>query len=629
MYYLLSEEVNRVAKSMEDVTNTLQYEPKRGENHKNPLLAFLHKRNLEAERKRKAASSAITNPDEAMAYAANKRRVFKEIMGELPGPTHVTPTSKITAVHTYNGYVVENILIESLPGYFLTANLYKPGAQDTPGPGILFLCGHTENGKAWDSYAAFCAEAALNGFNVLTFDPVGQGERFFMEGKDPDSVHCHIGHQMFALGQPLTTYMHYDNIRALDYLVSRPDVDAGRIAAVGQSGGGQTSAFMGAYDDRLAAVAPSCYITELTQLANGIGIQEIEQSPLGFLSAGLGLSDLIIAAAPRPYMVSGGLYDFFPVEGMRDAVLEARRVYSLLGADLQSYVSAKPHGMWYDNRRAIIEFLCNHLLGSKPKVVCEKQVEIPCEEDLYCAGGDVRTINTITLIEIARQRAAAKATPLTGEAALEDAVKRLGLNLDKPEKTITIGNEYFIKPEKDIQVCVTPRNEAEKPQAVTVFVGPGAKLDGDFYQETVLCVEPRGTGHSALPLGCFYTDTDDRYMNRESAVNWNAILHGRSILGMRALDIAHSVDFAKKYVKDKPVILQADGAMALPALFSAIKCPPDVLKLSNLLPSFKEITHSEDYTATISDMAFGLGVDYDIPDIIEALRARGVKIEIM
>ena len=229
-----------------------------------------------------------------------------------------------------------------------------------------------------------------------------------MDGLDPDSVHCHIGHQMYALGQPLATYMLYDCIRALDYLESRPEVDKGAIAVAGQSGGGQAAAFMGAYDDRPVAVASSCYVTELSDLAKGIGIQEIEQTPHGFLSAGLGLCDLVISAAPRPYMLSGGLFDFFPVEGFRDAALEAGIVYSLLGADLQAHISPKPHGMWVDGRHAIISFFSKIFFGKEPAIICRERLEVPAEESLYCAGGDVRKVNAATLLGIAREKSASK-----------------------------------------------------------------------------------------------------------------------------------------------------------------------------------------------------------------------------
>ena len=513
-------------------------------------------------------------------------------------------------------------MIEILPEYYLTANFYKPDARGAV-PGILFLCGHSHNGKAYDMYAAFCAEAVLNGFCVLTFDPPGQGERFYRDNSGPDDYHCHVGHQMFALGQPLSTYMLYECIRALDYLTSRPEADVNKLAVAGQSGGGQTSAFLGAFDGRLAAIAPSCYITELSELARGIGIQEIEQTPLGFLSAGLGLSDLIIAAAPRPYMVSGGLFDYFPVEGLRGAVLEAKRVYNLLGGRLETYISGKTHGFWTENRRAALEFFCDVFFKTPPRFP-ETGVEIPAEADLYCAGGDVRGVSGVTPLAIARQKAAENKRPIRGEAALDAAAGLLQLEKITECQYDDLGDgEYKLYPEPGMAIHATLIGI---PGDVTVFAGTPDSLPVGL-DGAALCVEARGTGRAALPRGCFHTDGDDKYCNRESAVNWNAMLHGRSMLGMRALDIACGVALARALTGGK-VTLAASGESALPALFSCLASQPDKLALNGLLKNYGEVTGRDEYDEKISALAFGLGVDYDIPDIITALRGRGIRIKI-
>jgi hypothetical protein len=114
-------------------------------------------------------------------------------------------------------------------------------------------------------------------------------------------------------------------------------------------------------------------------------------------------------------------------------------------------------------------------------------------------------------------------------------------------------------------------------------------------------------------------------MNREAAVNWNAILHGRSLLGMRALDIAAGVALARR-IGAKEVTLSAAKPLALPALFAAITAKPGALVLDGLPPSYREVTHRDDYDATVSDLAFGLGRDYDIAGIVSALRARGLSV---
>jgi hypothetical protein len=377
---------------------------------------------------------------------------------------------------------------------------------------------------------------------------------------------------------------------------------------------------------RTTTAWPPCYITELSDLARGIGIQEIEQTPLGFLSAGLGQADLIVAAAPKPYLVSAVLFDFFPIEGTRDAVLEARTVYQHLGAadDLHTYCSPKPHGFWIDCRRTALTFFCHYLQASPPRAVCAGGVEIPNEPELYAAGGDVNPVNKTSLIDHARQRSAQRARPLVGESALADAANLLKLPVDPgcPCEEPSPG-QFVLTPEPGLTVCAALTGDFTG-QSLMVFAGLPSEVPADV-TGAVLCIEPRGTGRAALPPGCFFTDTDDRYMNRESAANWNAILHGRSLLGMRALDIAAGVVLARR-IGAKNITLSAAKALSLPALFAAITAKPNALTLPGLLPSYRGVTHREDYEATVSDLAFGLGQDYDIADILSGLRARGMDV---
>src|SRR5256886_7252050 len=145
--------------------------------------------------------------------------------------------------HPAEGYAIEKVIFESLPGFFVTANLYRP---NQPGryPAVLFQSGHTQEGKPEPQRAA--ANLALKGFVVLCFDPIGQGER--EQTYDPQlkapaagwsvNEHIHAGAQSILVGESVSRYFIWDAKRALDYLLSRPEVDAARVGAVGCSGGG-------------------------------------------------------------------------------------------------------------------------------------------------------------------------------------------------------------------------------------------------------------------------------------------------------------------------------------------------------------------------------------------------------
>src|SRR5207245_8018337 len=183
------------------------------------------------------------------------------VIGRLAGLQRAAPC-KNCGPHPAEGYTIEKVIFESLPGFFVTANLYRP---NPPGryPAVLLQSGHTQEGKPEPQRLA--ANLALKGFVALAFDPLGQGEREQSYDSQVDhplagwSVNEHIqaGAQAILVGESVARYFIWDAKRALDYLVSRPDVDSTRLGAAGCSGGGALTTFIGALDQRLKAVVPS------------------------------------------------------------------------------------------------------------------------------------------------------------------------------------------------------------------------------------------------------------------------------------------------------------------------------------------------------------------------------------
>jgi acetyl esterase/lipase len=121
-------------------------------------------------------------------------------------------------------------------------------------------------------------------------------------------------------------------IRALDYLVSRKEVDPTRIACTGNSGGGTHTAYLSALDDRIQVAMPSCYLTTWGHLLETIGPQDAEQCIPPWLADGLDHTDLVNAFAPKPYLILSAIRDFFSISGARETYHEAQRVYALMSA---------------------------------------------------------------------------------------------------------------------------------------------------------------------------------------------------------------------------------------------------------------------------------------------------------
>jgi cephalosporin-C deacetylase-like acetyl esterase len=204
--------------------------------------------------------------------------------------------------------------------------------------------GHAASGKAGDY--AMAATFARNGFVVLSYDPIGQGER--LQYPDPATLskglaagslatrptgeHGEAGLQPTLIGDAVARYFTWDGMRAVDYLISRPEVDADKIGAFGCSGGGAMTALLGAADPRVKAVATACYLTTMDALLPSIGAQDAEQSTPGFIASGFDFADWVELAAPRAYAMVGTVSDMFPWAGFLQTAQEARRFYSLFDA---------------------------------------------------------------------------------------------------------------------------------------------------------------------------------------------------------------------------------------------------------------------------------------------------------
>ena len=129
-------------------------------------------------------------------------------------------------------------------------------------------CGHTVNGKASETYQSFAQGLARLGYVVLIFDPVGQGERLEYANKEWSprprpgvEEHLYAGNQQFLVGEFIGAWMAWDGIRALDYLLSRKEVDPRHIGVTGNSGGGTQTTWLCGLEQRWTMAAPNCFIT--------------------------------------------------------------------------------------------------------------------------------------------------------------------------------------------------------------------------------------------------------------------------------------------------------------------------------------------------------------------------------
>jgi len=295
-------------------------------------------------------------------------RLITLLGGPLPAPTPLNP--RITGASDHEGIHIERILFDSQPNFPVTALLYLPPSGSSKLPAILMAPGHSPSGKAGD--AAFALAFAHAGFAVLSYDPIGQGERLQYPDpanpghtllKGPTGEHGEAGLQPTLIGDAVSRYFLIDATRAVDYLLTRPEIDAHRIGAFGCSGGGLMTALTAALDSRIAVAGVACFTTSFDELLPSIGPQDSEQSIPNFIASGLDFPDWSELFAPKPYAIIATTEDMFPFVGAQSTEKEVRSFYSLFHAsDNLAFITGPGH---HGNLRPILpeilSFFTTHL----------------------------------------------------------------------------------------------------------------------------------------------------------------------------------------------------------------------------------------------------------------------------
>jgi dienelactone hydrolase len=376
---------------------------------------FLVELNAIAQRQlRDRAKDVAAIRDMAAAQARQKqvRERILSLIGGLP-EYHGALNSRVTKTTRRDGFVVENVLFESLPQYYVTANLYRP---ESPGrhPAILMSMGHWDSGKAAGQLLS--SNLARKGFVVLAYDPVGQGERQQAYEKrtgrsligGPTEQHFSNGAAAVLLGQSVARYFIHDGMRAIDYLVTRPEVDPERIGATGCSGGGTQTTYISALDPRVKVAAVACYMNSFQTLFAG-SVGDSEQSAPGFLAAGLDQTDYVELFAPKPWLITSTEQDFFTPAGAKQVFDEAQGWYKLFDAydRVKWVVGPGGHGTPLVVREAIYDWMIRWLAKGSGSVRDEAITLLPDHQLWVTPNGQVEGRE---LYEIIRETPRTKGT---------------------------------------------------------------------------------------------------------------------------------------------------------------------------------------------------------------------------
>ncbi len=622
----------------------------------------------EIEERSNRRRAALKTREDAETYVHEVRSKILECFGPWPEKTPLNP--RVTGAVEREAYRIEKIVFESRPGFLVTANLYVPRGRPFPRPGVVGACGHSRNGKAAEPYQSFAQGLARLGLVCLIFDPLGQGERLqYPDEKFQSRVgvgvaeHLLAGNQQFLVGEFLGSWRAWDGIRALDYLLTREEVDPRHVGVTGCSGGGTMTTWLCGVERRWTMAAPDCFVTSFRRNLENELPADTEQCPPKALALGLDHSDFLAAMAPRPVVILAEEKDYFDVRGAEVAFERLKRLYALLGAADQVALSVGPnyHGYSRHNREAMYRWFLR--ASGQDDRVSEPEIRIEKDETLWCAPrGQVAGMGSRPVWAFTRAASEAlreKRPPAPAGKELRDRlVRRLRIE-DRPDGAVpgfrilreTGGRRYprprfttyAVETEPGIHALVYRLSDQRLysrpprgPERAVLYVAhhsSDAELREEPLAAELLAAEPdvpffscdvRGIGESR-PNTCG-KDTFLHPYGNDYFYAIHSIMLNRPYVGRKTLDVLRLLDWLASLGHTR-VHLAGRGWGALPAAFAAILSDGVTrVTLKNALASYSEVAEAERYAWPLSALLPGALLDFDLPDCYRALEGKGLRL---
>jgi cephalosporin-C deacetylase-like acetyl esterase len=630
------------------------------------------KRMNQAAASRKALLAGISTKQQIADRSALVRSQLWQILGGRPTETPLNPRT-VGAIER-RGYRIEKVVFESMPEVYVTANLYLPTTGKAPYPGIIVPLGHTANGKAYRNYQYSYQNLARKGYVVLAYDPFGQGERRqylnLSRAALSTGEHLQAGRPMILFGSGFARYRVWDGTRALDYLLTRPEVDSQRIGCTGHSGGGTMTMYLTALDPRVqVAVAVEANFENMAgpYYDPPGAIADAEQNLVGSLPMNLDRGDMLAAFAPKPLLMSYTVHDqgqtYSPVyeEAIKQNYDELARIYSILGAreKVELFVGQLPHDLDFFQRRAMYGWF-NRWLGKTDAGVEEEDFDDSPETLLNCtSSGQVLTsLGGKSIVQLNQERlkellppgpfSMQGADPSTARAQVRAQLAKL---LVLPSERTPLNQRILssslsrklridqiqFEPEPGIRITgwfVRPKEEAKRP--CVLFLSDGLEdeavaepsvLDQILNQgSSIFAVSFRGLGLSTPrpPSGgpVFY-----RGMYLDERFVWTNLVLGSPVIGQRVWDGLRALDFlrARSDVDASQIRILGKGPAGLAALMvTALDESVRSVLVQQTLATYTSVVDSEEYSLPFDWFVPGILQHFDVPDIAAAIYPRPV-----
>jgi dienelactone hydrolase len=594
--------------------------------------------------------SSIRTKKEAFAYRDEVREAIDNAY--RPWPSKTPLNARVVGTIERRHYRIEKILFESRPGCLVTAHLYVPDKLDGPAPGIIGSCGHAADGKNASLYQAFCQRLARNGFVVLIYDPFNQGERdqyYALHSRESvrSSTHAHnmMGKQLELVGEWFGAWRTWDGIRALDYLLTRPEVDSAHIGLTGNSGGGTMTSWIWPVEERFTMAAPSCFVTTFAANLENELPADSEQYPPGVIGAGLDMADFFIARAPSPVILLGQAYCFFDRRGLKQAYSEVRRFYDIIGAPANAtdiFIGSEDHGFFRDNQEAMVRFFATQ--AGIQQVTSLEETEDLSDVLNVTPKGEVVSEGATPIYDLIAQKAdvlASKRKKLGKDELTRCVQSTLNLSDDRDlphhrwlrsttEDGVRLAR-YAVETEGNIRAIMRKRlsnpsysHTLDVEREVHLYL-PHVSAEEDLIedpfakslkeQHPLYALDVRGLGESlADDERDFFHPYGNDYM-----CNGYGLMLGQSFLGRRVHDVLSTLDLLVDEGAQK-IHLYGRGQGAIHALFAGfLHSGVTTITLKNYPPSYHAWTQTPLVSWPAANIPRGVLTSYDLPDLMDVV----------
>jgi dienelactone hydrolase len=594
--------------------------------------------------------ATLTTPAAVKRRQQWTRETFWKLVGGAPErtPLNVRTVGSFEREH----YRVEKLLYESQPNLFVSANLYFPKASRPPYPGVLFQMGHSVNGKAAATYQRCIQGLVQLGYLVLAFDPMGQGERIYYTkapggrpSPGPTGEHTQAGRPMLLVGQTATRMQVWDAVRSLDVLAAHPMVDAKRIGATGQSGGGTTTMFLSAVDDRIAAAVVCSGITENFACARFDAPGSTDDAEQDFVGSGpLGFDrwDLLYPLAPKPLLVSVSDRDFFGTYSPNylssgwEEFRKLRKIYSVLGHEerLAWGGTPLPHALSYDTRLLVYNWFARWLKNESKRIEVEPPTKLEDDPTLWVSdsGSMVRSFSSTTPFAMTRSELDKPQSPADLKALLKSESPAPGLSARVLKRVPSLTGsiealEITSAPAVRIPAWLLRPKTGTPIRSVLLLLEPSGRnngwAEGGLYQALaeeghIVCApDLRGVGDLTPEMGRGNGHHAASHA-REEDWAWASLILGKPLVGQRVTDILAVLQALRNHggVGNHPLVIAARGEMTVPAQFAAaIDGKFTALYAAGGLLSFRNVVETEYYTHPLANFVPGILRHTDLTEL--------------